>query len=234
MNRSALALFALIAAGLCACATPASVVVSRSYDPARVQRVTLASFADFPNVPGSGAIGADTFEKYLLLAGYRLVERRQAAQILAEHRFTLSGGADASRLSAAGKLLGVDAIAIGSVTDYTGPRDQTVMVDMPQEQTDPIYGQIETTKRSGDTRIHTVQNVVTGYQTTMTSQIVPTTQTVPAHAAVNVRLVDVNDGEVLWSASASANGEDLPAALEEASANAMRAVAKKLKAAAKK
>src|SRR4051812_35417646 len=98
MSRRLLRVLAAAAAGaLCACATPAVVVVSRTYDPARIQRVTLASFADFPGAPGSGAIAADTFEKYLLVAGYRLVERRQAAQILKEHAFTLAGGADASR-----------------------------------------------------------------------------------------------------------------------------------------
>ena len=87
-----------------------------------------------------------------------------------------------------------------------------------------------TTQRSGDTRVITTQNVVTGYAVTQTSRVVPETLTVPAHAALNVRLVDAKTSELLWSVSASASGDDLAAATEAASAAAMQAVLKRLKA----
>jgi curli biogenesis system outer membrane secretion channel CsgG len=227
-RRRALLLL-LAAAALCACATPAVVMVSPSYDAARTRKVTLAYLSDYPGAPGSGEIAANTFEKYLLVPGYRLVERRQAEQILKEQAFSLSGEVSRDQIRAVGRLLGVDALVLGGLTDYSGPRDQTVMIDMPVEQTDPVYGQVVTTKKSGDTRVRDVRTVVTGYATTRSSQLVSTTQTVPAHAGLAVRLVDVETGEVLWSASASAGGDDLAAALEEASARAMRALAKRLK-----
>jgi hypothetical protein len=188
------------AAGLAACAPNAVVVVSGSYDPARIKAVAVTSFADFPGAAGSGDVAANTFEKYLLQAGYRVVDASQA-----------------------------DALAIGALTDYTGARDETVMVDIPQSQSDPIYGQVVTTQRSGDTRVRTTQEVVTGYAVTQTSQIVPETQTVPAHVAMNVRLVDAKSSELLWSVSSSASGDDLAAAAEAASASAMQAVLKRLK-----
>ena len=165
----------LAAAALAACAPAAVVVVGASYDPARVKSVALSSFSDFPGATGSGDVAANTFEKYLL-ANYRLVDASAA-----------------------------DALAIGALTDYTGARDETVMVDVPREQSDPVYGQVVTTQRSGDARVRTTQNVVTGYVLTQTS-------------------------ELLWSVSASASGDDLAAAAEAASSAAMQAVTKRLKA----
>jgi hypothetical protein len=194
------ALALLAAAALAACAPKAVVVVSASYDPARVKAVAVTSFADFPGAAGSGDAAANTFEKYLLQAGYRVVDASQA-----------------------------DALAVGALTGYAGARDETVMVDIPQSQSDPIYGQIVTTQRSGDTRVRTIQNVVTGYAVTQTSQVVPETQTVPASAAMNVRLIDAKTNELLWSVSSSGSGDDLAAALEAASSSAIAAVTKRLK-----
>lgn len=54
-------------------------------------------------------------------------------------------------------------------------------------------------------------------------------QTVPAHVALTVRLVDVTMDEVLWSVSSSGSDSDLASALEAASSSAMQAVAKQLK-----
>lgn len=222
-------LLSLLAGGLSACAPRAVVVVSGAYEPARIQRVALTALADYSGAAGSGAIASDTLEKYLLGTGYRLVERRQAEQILREHNFSLSGVVDQSQIKEIGRLLGVDALVLGSVTDYTSSRDHTVLVDMPLEQTDPIYSQVVTTKREGDARVRTTENVVTGYAVTRTSQVLPLTQTLPAQVALAVRLVDVQTGEVLWSASSSADGSTLTLALEDASSSAMKEVTKQLK-----
>ena len=185
---------------LAACAPKAVVVVSPAYPAAHVKAVAVTSFSDYPGAAGSGDVAANTFEKYLLQAGYRVVDSSQA-----------------------------DALAVGAVTGYQGARDETVMVDVPQSQSDPIYGQVVTTQRSGDTRVRTVQNVVTGYAVTQTSQIVPETQTVPASVALNVRLLDARTNELLWSVSSSGTGDDPAAATEEASAAAMKALHKKIK-----
>lgn len=220
--RGRLFLVLLAAAGLAACAPGAVVVVSPSYDPARIKTVALTSFADFPGAPGSGDVALNSFEKYLLQAGCRVVDAAQA-----------------------------DAVAAGALTDYTGSRDETVMVDIPQTQSDPVLGQVTTIERTGqgggragrgdrqgdghrderrvETVTRTTQDVVVGYNTTQTDQVVPQTQTVPAHVAMNVRLLDAKTNELLWTVSSSASGDDLPSATEDASASAMQAVIKKLK-----
>ena len=197
--RGRRSLVLLAAAAFAACAPSAVVVVSGSYDPARIKSAALSPFPDFPGAAGSGAVATNTFEKYLL-TNYRLVDPDQA-----------------------------DAMAIGALTDYTGASDQTVMVDIPQEQSDPVYGQVVTTQRSGGVRVTSTQNVVTGYATTETDQVVPETESVPAHVAMNVRLVDAKTNELLWSVSSSASGDDLAGATEAASASAMQAVVKQLK-----
>ncbi|HEX4048321.1 MAG TPA: hypothetical protein VH309_10830 [Elusimicrobiota bacterium] len=193
-------LLLLAASAFAACAPSAVVVVSPDYQAANVKSVAVSSFSDFPGAPGSGDLAATAFEKYLLQAGYRVVDASQA-----------------------------DAVAIGAVTDYSGASDQTVMVDVPQEQTDPVYGQVVTTQRVGGARVQSTENVVTGYSTTETDQVVPETETVPAHVALSVRLVNAKTNELLWSASSSASGDDLPSATESASSSAMQAVIKKLK-----
>ncbi|MDE2143131.1 MAG: hypothetical protein KGJ84_12045 [Elusimicrobia bacterium] len=231
-SRARLLLSLLLAAAtLSSCAPAAVVVVSSAYDPAVTRRVALVSFDDYPGTPGSGEIAAGIFDKYLLLGGYRLMERRQVVQVLREHAFELSGSFDRNQVRALGKLLGVDALAFGSLTDFTDARQQTSLVDMPLENTNPIYGQVVTVQKNRGTRVTTIQNVVTGYSTTRTSAVMPQTMTLPAHVGLSMRLVDARTAEVLWSASASSSGSDLPSAAEEAAASAMRAVAAQLKAA---
>ena len=204
-------------------------MVSPDYDASRVHRVALVGITDYPGMPGSGDVAAGTFDKYLLLGGYNLVERQQVSEILKEQSFQVSGVVSPATAHKLGSLLGVDALAFGAITDFSSPRDQTVLVDMPQEHSEPIYGQIETVQRSGGSTVRTVQDVVTGYAYSQTSQIVPETQTVPAHVGLSVRLVSVDNGEVLWSASGSGSADDLGQAAEEASSQIMQAVAKRLK-----
>lgn len=189
----------------------------------------MMSMTDFPDAPGSGEIVSGTFEKYLLWAGYTVVERRQVQSVLAEQSVTLSNSTDPNAIRNIGKILGVDAVVLGDVTDYTNSREHTVMVDIPQEQTDPVYGQVVTVQRQGDTLVKSVQNVVTGYNVTQTDQVVPETETFPAHVGISVRLVDVLSGEVLWTCSGGAEGVDLGAASEQASSKIMQALAKRLK-----
>jgi len=219
----------LLAVGLCSCAAPAVVFLSGSYDASKIRRVAVVSFTDSPGLPGSGEIVASSFERYLLGAGYGLIERRQVRQVLNEQSFQVTGSIDPATIREVGLLLGVDALVFGEISDFTNTREQTVLVDMPQETTEPIFGRVETTQRSGDTVVKTSQRVVTGYSTTQSDQLVAEVQTLPAHVGLSARLVSVQTAEVLWSASASSEGSDPSAATEQASAAIMREVAKQLK-----
>jgi hypothetical protein len=217
---------ALLAAavGLASCATPARIFVSPTYHQHSIKRVAVLNMTDFPGSLGSGTIATDVFEKYLFLAGYGLVERRQADQLLREQALTQTGAVNPANLKKIGQVLGVDALVLGSLTDYTYPRDQTVMTTMPLEDTRLVYGTVTTTRRQGDTEVKTENRVVTGFDTRESEQVVPVENTLPAHVGLAVRLVDVETGELLWSASADFEAADMTTATEEASAKLMEAV----------
>jgi hypothetical protein len=235
MNKRLLRTLSLaLLAASAGCAPAAFVVLAPDYSAAQVKRVALVGFDDFPGTPGSGEVAASTFENYLIWGGYGLIERQQVQQIMQEQQLSLTGALDQATIHSIGKLLGVDALAFGTLSDYSNTREHTVMVDVPQEQTEPVYSQVVTSQRAGDSRVTNVQNVVSGYTSSETDQVVPETETVPAHVGMSVRLVDVQTGEILWSGSASSDGVDLTSASQSCSAAIMQAVVKQLKKAAPK
>lgn len=206
----------------------AFVVVSPRYDQVQVQRVALIGFVDYPGIEGSGEVTSSIFEKYLLSSGYTLVERRQVSEILKEQSLQVSGVLEQPTMRQIGRLLGVNALVIGSINDFNDPREQTVLVDMPIGHSSPIYGEVETTHKVGDTTVKTKRKIITGYDFYNSSRIVPQVQQIPAHVGLSLRLVHVETGEVLWSASASAKGDFLSEATEKASAQIMEAVSSEL------
>jgi hypothetical protein len=225
LRRLALALGALALAG---CAPPAVVFLSPHYSQLKVKQVALVNFQDSPTAPGSGQVAASIFEKYLLLGGYGLADRSQVQTVLDEDSAPLSGNVNLDTLHALAQKLGVDAVAMGQVTDYSDVSDRTVMEDMPLEQSSPILGHTSVSQDVNGVRVHQENDVVTGYATSTTDVPVQTTETVYAHVGLSVRLVDTQSGEVLWSGSASADGPHLNAAIEDASSKLMQAVAKRL------
>ena len=191
-----LALF-LAMAGLCGCATPAVVFVSPDYAAQHIRRVTVQGFSDAPGQPGSGALIADVFEKYLFNLQYEIVDPSQSQT--------------------------ADAAVTGSVSELTDTSEQTVMVDVPQEETVPIYQDVVVQGRHG-THVETE----TGTQTVLTDQSVPETETLPARVGFSARLVGVKNGKLLWSGSGSADGMDISSAAEAAASKVINALQKAL------
>src|SRR5215467_3484844 len=71
---------------------------------------------------------ADLLVQKLVQDGkYRVIERKQLDKILAEQNFSNSDRADASSAAKIGKILGVDAIIIGSITKF-GRDDKSTTV----------------------------------------------------------------------------------------------------------
>ncbi len=223
--RAALALAALALAG---CAPAGGGLPQPPLRQGQGPAGALVNFQDAPTAPGSGQVAASIFEKYLLLGGYGLADRSQVQTVLDEDSAPLSGAVNLDTLHALAQKLGVDAVAMGQVTDYSDVSDRTVMEDMPLEQSSPILGHTSVSQDVNGVRVHQESDVVTGYATSTTDVPVQTTETVYAHVALSVRLVDTQSGEVLWSGSASADGPHLNAAMEDASTKLMQAVAKRL------
>jgi curli biogenesis system outer membrane secretion channel CsgG len=86
------------------------------FDYATVQTASAAAFGTNVDV-GRGM--ADLTVKYLVQDGtYSVIERKAMDKILAEQNFSNSDRANPSSAAKLGKLLGVDAIIVGSVTQF--------------------------------------------------------------------------------------------------------------------
>jgi hypothetical protein len=184
----------LALAGLWGCATPAVVFISPAYNAEQIKRVTVAGFGDAPGQQGSGAMIADVFEKYLFNLHYEMVDPSQA-----------------------------QAVINGSVLELTNTSEQTVLVDVPQEVTEPVYADVVVRGRRGGLRTVSQQ---TGTQTTFVDQSVPETETLPARVGLTVRMVSAKNGALLWSGSGSGDGMDIASAAEAAASKVTDALQK--------
>ena len=115
--------------GQTAAATPVASTSASAPTPARKKRVAVFDF-DYATVQSysSAAFGtnvdvgrgiADLTVKYLVQDGtYSVIERKAMDKILAEQNFSNSDRANPNSAAKIGKLLGVDAIIVGSVTQF--------------------------------------------------------------------------------------------------------------------
>jgi len=183
-----------------ACAT-ANVAINRSFDFSRVKRVAVVGFSDYPKQGGSGEIVTGAFEQSLLAAGYDLVERAQVSRVLQEKK--LSGQLDPKTAAAVGKLLGVDALVLGRITDLAEPRDTVVKIDVVDEHLDPIRRRRTRRVQQNGVWTDVQEDVIDGYRTTRVVRKEPRTYTVDGRLGVSARMVYVGTGEIVWSGSDS-------------------------------
>lgn len=213
----------LMAAFLAACAGPAATIHAR-FDFSSVRRVALLGFDDFPGMRGSGVVVASVFEKHLLTAGYGVVERRRVRDLLREQSLSVSGAVDPRTARSLGRLLGVDALVLGSLTAFSPSRQDTVMVDRDEVSSQPILRHVVRREKVGDEWVSVGRDEVAGYHTTRTRRSDPQTHTTYAQAGVAARMVDVKTGEILWVGSSTESGYSLDAAAEAAAKRIMVAV----------
>jgi len=119
-------LAALLAlASIAGAQAPKKRVAVLDFDYATVRSGVAAIFGSNQDI-GKGI--ADLLVDKLVAAGtYSVIERKAIAKILAEQNFANSDRADASTAARIGKVLGVDAIIIGSITQF-GRDDQKTNV----------------------------------------------------------------------------------------------------------
>ena len=123
------ALFAAAILGLLATTWVSTAIAQESPAPARKKRVAIFDF-DYATVHSSVAavfgqdvdVGkgiSDLLVKYLVKDGsYSVIERKAMDKILAEQNFSNSDRANPNSAAKIGKLLGVDAIIVGSITQF--------------------------------------------------------------------------------------------------------------------
>ncbi len=212
----------LLAAG---CASPV-VVVQKGYDFQKVRRVAVVGVSDGRKAPGTGEAAAAAFEKELLAAGYQVVERRRVDDLLAQQRLSVSGAVDPKTSQALGRLLEADALVLGAVGGVVPARSRTVVLTSHDERREPVTKHVVKREKRGDQWVTSESDVVTAYRTTRTSQSRPYVLTEPARVRLSMRMVDAEAGGVLWSASASGEGDSPEDAAEALAHRIVKALKK--------
>ena len=183
-----LVFFGLILAG---CATP-EVAVNSHADFSKIQRVAVATFG------GSGGdVAADFMTQDLLNHGADVVERQRLDSLLQEQHLASQNILDPATIKKIGKILGVDAIFVGTVASNVPSQSYLV--------TSPRHSVIGTVTPVGGNDIYT-SGPAFGVPD---SQVV----TSAAQASLIARMVDVETGSILWSGRMSYEGYDNQSAM---------------------
>ena len=182
---------------LSSCAGP-QVAVNPRADFSRIHRIAVTAFS------GSGGEAAgDMLGQELLARGADIVERQRLEAVLRERSLSAEGILDPSTVKQVGKILGVDAIIVGTVTNYSPGQSYLVYSGgagtLVGATVTPIAG-----------RSVYSQGPAGG---------IPGSDVVTSAASVGLvaRMVDVETGSVLWSARMTYEGFDVDTAMSEVS-----------------
>ena len=178
-------LSALLALALGACATP-QVAVNEHADFSRIHRVAVATFGG-----EGGDVAADLLSQDLLQHGADVVERQRLDAILQEQNLASQKALDPSTVKKVGKILGVDAIFVG-----------TVAANVPSQS------YLVTSSRHSRGTITPVGSGTLSPEGPAFG--VPDSQVVTSAAqnSLIARMVDVETGSILWSGRMSYEGID--------------------------
>lgn len=191
MNIARSAIVAAALFPLSACATPRTAFNPRA-DFSSVKRVAVLNFGG-----SNGELAADLLTQSLLAHGADVVERQRLSAVMQEQSLSSSSAFDPATAKQLGKLLGVDALFVGSVAASTPP--STYLVNASEQ-----------------TRIATVTQLAGGSAYSDGALLgMPNSQLISTTAEVSLvsRMVDVQTGSILWSASMSYDGLDIQTAM---------------------
>jgi len=189
-NISPLLLIAPLAL-LAACVTP-TVAVNPRANFSSIKRVAVISFGG-----AKGDLAADLMTQSLLAHGADVIERQRLDSVMKEQSLTGSSAFDPSTARQLGKLLGVDALFVGTVAESVPA--SSYLVSQPQNPRNTTVTQV-----NGGTVLS--EGSVVGMPN---SQLLSTT----ANVSLISRMVDVQSGSILWSASMAYEGFDITSAM---------------------
>ena len=176
-----------------ACATP-QVAVNPRADFSTIKRVAVLPFSG-----AHGDLAADMLTQSLIARGADVVERQRLDAVLKEQTGSASTSYDPATAIQVGKILGVDALFVGTVGEST-PQTSYIV----SGTNDSIVTNV--TKVSGGSVYS--EGSVLGVPN---SQILSTT----ANVSLIARMVDAQTGSIMWSASMSYEGFDVSSAMRE-------------------
>ncbi|OGS08610.1 MAG: hypothetical protein A2270_02100 [Elusimicrobia bacterium RIFOXYA12_FULL_51_18] len=176
---------------LAACATP-RVAVNPRADFSAVKRVAVMPFSG-----PKGDLAADMLTQSLVAQGADVIERQRLDDVIREHSLSTSSAFDPATAKELGKLLGVDALFLGTVAESTPP--STYLVSASENPRVTSVTQISNTNITPEGSVMGIPN----------SQLLGTT----ANVSLISRMVDAQTGSIMWSASMTYEGFDISSAM---------------------
>lgn len=172
-------------------------------DVSKIKRIAVLNFRESPdneNKGGGPAISESVVTELSKSRKFVIVEGTQKEEILKQQSFERTGAVDANTVKEIGKILGVDAIIVGHV---------------------PEYGKYKTSWGAKNWFWGTFfLGILTGGVGFLTF-IEPIFPEVTFSAMVNIRVVSVDTGEILYTKSARASGHDFSKVIQDISKEAV-------------
>lgn len=185
---------ALAAVVLCAGCSGPEVAFNPRYEFSKLRRVAVAAFDG-----QGGSAAADYLSHALLAGGADVVERSRLEAVLNEQNLRARGVLDPETARRVGRILGVDAVFLGSVTEYAPQQSYLIVTDSSANYISAGASPVGSATRFTNTP---------AFGSPGTSII-----TSSAQVGLTARLVDVESGSVVWSAHQSYEGFDLDSAM---------------------
>ena len=190
--------FLILALATCliACGCTPKTVSSKTYGRNQMDRIGVMAFTNArPALQGV----ENLFAKYLISAGFKVVERAQLESVLKEHNISVSGYLSPETTREIGKILGVDVLLIGEVSSYSPARTEVTLTSTRRTESRPVYKQ-DVMQLPDGTYVGYTRNVGTQY--THSAEVRPTEYTINARVGIIAKLVDVETAEIVWIGSA--------------------------------
>ncbi len=180
------------------------IALNQSYDVQKVKKVAVLGFAGLQDFPSVGTSVFNEFNFALLQHGFNAVEPSFIQQTLADQKLEKAASIDVESIRKVGKVMGTDAVIIGSVQMFRPEGKAEVYTPAAANQS-----------KSGAYELADVP-----------AQSKPVSGKVEkAMISVAFRMIDVNTGEIVASGSNDAKGADGL----QASKNVSRGLVKELR-----
>ncbi|MFC1679349.1 CsgG/HfaB family protein, partial [Elusimicrobiota bacterium] len=185
------------------------------YDYGKISHVGVLSFADAHDMPGTGMIVSDRIAQHLIGSGLSIIERGQLDKVLKEQRLGATGALSRDSVKELGRVLGVDAVVIGSLAAQTkGSLRATRSKKRPDillayaDRRSPARLLLRNAQEPDDLHIY---------------------ESVDVSLMVTVKMVLVETGEVLWIVSGTGEKNGFQRALESAIGPSMKRTCKMIR-----
>lgn len=174
--------------------------IKPGFDFSKIKKIAVLGIEDYPGFTGTGEVVMGEIMLDLIKFDYDVIERIKLKMLFNEHKLVVSGVLDADTLKNIGKIAKVDSIITGSITDYSPKKIIKVPVELFERSGEELRYYYDTDRKK------TIPVIVKGSdRMSKTVEI----HTIEASFGLSVRMIDVENGMVIWGGSYSYNSLDI-------------------------